>query len=266
MMERDGRGGLLLPPHAGRDRSGRCGDRGGRARGRRGRHGRGSLAGLRTQFARRRGALSWEEPSADPALGPVAAGLGGLPERERAAVVAQAVGLTPAELTPALGLEEGEGPALLARGHAALAGLGRPADRECAAEREALAADEARRGRAATGHCENCRAFAAALAAQRPELRRAAARAGRPPARPAGGRGAVRGLLAADGRVAHRALALLEPRGRPARLGVALLVTAVASLSGFGLVRALDDGRPAGPRVVTATPVEPLPPGVNTPP
>ncbi len=213
------------------------------------------------ELARRRDSLSWEDPLEDPSLGPVAAGLAALPDRERAAVVAQAVGLSPTELTPALGLEAGEGPALLARGHASLAGFGRPADLECAAEREELAADEARRGHASTGHCDTCRAFAAALAEQRPALRRAATRA-QPGAGPAP-RGAR--LRAAFAPLARRAQRVLEPRGRLGRAGVALLVTLAAGVSGFGLVRALDDGErgPGGPGEVTATPVKPLPPDIN---
>ncbi len=208
------------------------------------------------ELARRRRALSWEEPAEDPALGPLAGRLATLPERERAAVVAQAVGLRPAELAPALGLEPEEGPGLLSRGHAALAGLGRPADRACAAEREELAADEARRGKASTSHCATCRAFAAALAEQRPALRAAAATARREARAGAGSSSPGRGR------------GVLEPRGRVGRTLVALAVTLAAGASTYGLVRVLDeeDGGQSGSGVITATPVGPLPPGVNAPP
>lgn len=218
------------------------------------------------ELGRRRDSLSWEEPHQDPALGPVVAGLAALADRERAAVIAQAVGLTAAELPAALGLEPGEGPALLARGHAGLAGLERPADPGCAAEREALAADEARRGRASTGHCDTCRAFAAALAEQRPALRKAARRAP-PGAGTAARRTRLHVAFAPNGPLARRGQRVLEPRGRAGRTAVAVLVTVAAGAAGFGLVRVLEGGerRPGDSGQVTATPVEPLPPAVNQP-
>ena len=213
------------------------------------------------ELARRRESLSWGEQVEDAESGPVVAALATLPERERAAVIAQALGLSAPELSPALGLEPGEGPALLARGHARLAGLERPADPACAAEREALATDEARRGLMSSSHCDTCRAFAAALAKQRPALRKAA-KGAQPGADRPSRRARLRIVAAPGGPLARHGQRVLEPRGRVGRTVVAVLVTAAAGASGFGLVRALDDGE-RGSGEVTATPVGPLPPGVD---
>lgn len=211
------------------------------------------------ELARRRSSLSWSAPAAPGREAPVTARLTGLPDLERGAVVAQALGLEPAEVERALDAEAGAAPGLLARAHAGLAGLGLPADRACGEERERVAGE----GGAST-HCADCEAFTAAAREQRRALRKAGRRAERDAEE--GERTAAeaaRGL----GPAARRLDRLVEPRGVLARTAVALAVLLVSGAAGFGLVRAYEApgrGDSIGEDgVVTATPVGPLPPGVG---
>jgi hypothetical protein len=156
------------------------------------------------ELERRRGALAWED--AEPAT--PSAALAGLPDLERGAVAAQAVGLGPQELEAALDTEVGAAPGLLARGHAALAGLGLPAGETCARERERLAVAP----RPSSGHCAACREFAAAVGPGRAAL-----------------------VLAARGP--------RGPRVDPARAGaraVTVVVVLAAAAAGFGVVSAFE--------------------------
>lgn len=200
-------------------------------------------------------ALAWDEPEATE---PAAGGLAAVPGEERAALAAQALGLEPAGVEEALGLEAGVGAGLLARGHACLAGLGRPADAACAAERARLATARVRPGALRSRHCADCRAFGAAVAVQRPELRRMAEEAER-----GGGEEAAEAAAPAGGDPAGPHPGGRRERGR--RVAVAAAVLLVSGLIGFEVVSALETPRSHGSGgVVTATPVGPLPPGVGS--
>ena len=132
----------------------------------------GAWLACRPALERRRDTLAWGE--VDPARSSVVAGLAELPDFERGAVAAQALGLDSGDLEQALGLDPGAAPGLLARAHARLAGLAQPADATCAAEREQLASAPSTGRPARTEHCDDCRAFATAVAVQRAALRRVA--------------------------------------------------------------------------------------------
>ena len=196
------------------------------------------------ELARRRSSFGWDENPDEAQRSPLLTALAALDDLERAALAAEAVGLDPTAIARALDVPGGEAEALLARGHAELGGLGRPADARCAAERARLAAA---RGRARTAHRDDCRAFAAALPGQRRALRGEAGR---------------RRVEPADARAL--ALRTLEPEGPRARLVVALAVLVLAGLGGFGVVSAVENAsKGGGSDVITATPVGPLPPGVG---
>ena len=243
------------------------------------------------ELERRRATLSWEEPQGGPAGLPLAA----LADLERAAVVAQALGLAQEEVEQALGAAPGAAPGLLARGHAALAGIGLPGGPACARERERMAVAD----RPRTDHDDACAGFATAVATQRAQLARLAGGAShrqrwsvlravgtrstdRGPTtdpdeldlaasvEPGGGLANPRDSVGSDpfasvvARATGSARALLEPRGRRARVAVGLGVLVLAGVAGFGLTSAFErDERGAGDGVVTATPVGPLPPGVG---
>ena len=129
----------------------------------------GAWRACRPELERRRDALAWED--ATPRQPSLAVALAALPDLERGAVAAQALGLEPGEVEQALGAAPGAAQGLLARAHVRLGGFGPPAGAACAEERERLAtAPEGTR----TRHCADCRAFAAAVSEQRHELRRAA--------------------------------------------------------------------------------------------
>ncbi len=237
------------------------------------------------ELARRRAALSWEDPPVAPGTPPLVQRLQRLADTERAAVVAQALGLTPTEVERALGAGYGEAPGLLARGHAALAGLGRPDEERCRHERERLAVEDTPR----TTHAdEGCWAFAEAVEDQRAVLQAIAGErpAGKPPRppgtprlsrrgrraaspkRPAGAVGPVRAgrpkHVPATGTLPERVSAVLDQTETGPRVVVAVVVALLAGLAGFGAVSAFERDAPdRGSGVVTATPVGPLPPGVG---
>jgi hypothetical protein len=209
----------------------------------------GSLAGLQVawpaceeELARRRGSLAWDEPPGAEG-GTAVARLPAVPERERAALAAQAVGLGVEDVEQLLGVGPGEGERLLARGHAALSGLGRPAGEACAAAQAGLAVGRGER----RAHCAECAAFGRAVADQRSALCRAAGVAPGPP-------------VATGSRRPP-----LGPSGPGGRVAIGLVVLLVSGLAGFGVVRTVvrPAGSGGGDGVVTATPVRPVPPGVN---
>jgi len=244
----------------------------------------GAWRACQPELERRRDALAWEDVT--PGQPSLAAGLAALPDLERGAVVAQALGLEPREVEQALSTGPGAARGLLARAHASVADLGRPAGAECAEERERLASAPAGTG---TEHCADCRAFAAAVSEQRLALRRAAGaegaasseeRDGKPrvgaaaaavarvrsaATRPGAASSIVARLRSAASAAAVTAEPILEPKERGPRIAVALAVLLLAGLAGFGVVSALETPREGGgdPGVVTATPVGPLPPGVG---